>query len=749
MTNINFKSIRFNLFLLVVLTFIPLFILILENANNQKKRVHHEVKDNLRNISRHLFEQQKFIEGNTFQLLSVLGQFPEFKNCDTAKMNRMLHSLIIQNPTYAAILVVNPQGKMVASSMSYGNINVSDRKYFKDILQSHRFSIGEYSMDRLTQKPVIHYAYPIFNKDSSLVSIIIASFDLQNYDEFLKTTSLGKDVVYTFTDFNGTVIYKSPNDFKSIGNKESAIIFDHLKGIESEGSFSAKDNDDIEKVYSCHRLSVFPNETYMYIYAGMPEKIAFAEYHKQLSQNMFLWLITALFVAGCAYFFSFKYIIHPLDKMVETAKKIADGNLEVQTGFGKSSNELGKLAKAMDIMANKLFQRDSETKQVEKDLKKLKERFELAINSAKIGIWDWHLRTNSLIWDKNMFELYGLNPNEFGYDYDSWMVSIHPEDINHIQEEIRISLETFIPFRSEYRIIHPVTGIKHIRIFASPIKDKEGKPARLIGINMDISERKLWERKLNEAKEKAEKSDRLKSVFFADISHEIRTPLHGIIGFAQILKDNEITYQERIQYLDIIINSGHKLLNIISNIIDISLLDAGQLKLIVNECDITEINTDVYKYYDRLSQKEKKPFQFSLEVPTRKPLWILVDGFRLNQIYGVLIESILRISKKGMITMGYKVTEEHICCFVKTSDIIIDDERLENLFDKFKSLEDICGKSYGDNALNLVVCKGLIELMGGSMWANNLEGQTEFIFNIPYHPIENKVKLIEENSDLV
>lgn len=732
MSAINFRSIRFNLFILVLLIFIPLFGLIIQSAHNQKVRLHSFVMDNMLNVSRHLYEQQKFVEENTRQLLTVLSQLPELQNGDTHKTNKILHSLLEQNPIYAALLVVDLQGHLVSSGVPYVNLNVSDRKYFKDVLKTHSFSVGEFNKGRLTQKPVIHYAYPVFGHDSVMVSIIVASFDLQYYDRFLKTINLGKDANFTFVDHKGTIIFRCPNDFVSVGSKESSVILSQLKNDASEGTFNAKDKEGVNRLYGFQRISLAPDNPYMYIYAGLPEEIAFSEYRKSLSQNMLIWAIAAFFIICAAYVFSFRFIITPIDQMVKVAGLIADGNLDTKTGVNASSaNELGKLALAFDAMTDKLMQRENERNNAEKELKKLKERFELAINSAKIGIWDWHLKTNSLIWDKNMIDLYGIAPDDSEFNLDNWMECIHPEDVSAVQHKIYHSIEHDLPFRSEYRIIHPLNGIKYIRIFATPLKNKEGKPARLIGVNWDITERKVWELEIKEAKEKAENNDRLKSVFFADISHEIRTPLHGMIGFAQILKDSDISVHERLQYLDIIINSGNKLLNTISNIIDISLIDAGQLKLMKKECDISEIICEIYQYYEKLRLKENKQFQLKLEIDDADPVFFMTDGFRLNQIFTNLLDNAFRSTNSGVIIMGYKIINDQICCFVKDTNIAIDNDQLQTIFDKFKSMEEIPGTSYSGNGLDLAICKGLVELMGGTIRAHNTNDKTEFYFNLP------------------
>jgi len=386
---------------------------------------------------------------------------------------------------------------------------------------------------------------------------------------------------------------------------------------------------------------------------------------------------------------------------------------------------------AIDNMTEKLFQREIDRKKAEKDIKKMKERFELAINSADIGIWDWHIRNDFLIWDKNMFELYGALPDSFNYKLEGWKEFIHPEDLLIFEAELQNAIRYHKPFRSEFRIVNAIFGTKYIRIFASVIDDKENKPVRLIGVNWDITERKKLEFKLHEAKENAEAKNRLKSAFLADISHEIRTPLHGIIGFAQILKDNEITYLERMQYLDIIVGSGNKLLNTISNIIDISMLDAGQLKTNEKECNLHTLLLEVYDYYEKVRIKENKEIELVLETDIDEDFVLSVDGIRFNQIFFNLIDNAFKFTEKGEVQIGCHICNDELVCYVKDTGlgIPIESEHLSNIFDHFKNLEEgIKGNAGG---LGLAICKGLVELMGGHIWVVSQNTGSEFYFSLP------------------
>ena len=726
----KFKSIRIRLISLFSVIFIPLFSLIIYTSVEQKEKAHELAIDNALWIAQNLSQQQKFVEDNVKQLLTILSHLPEVKDIDTIRIHRLFSAVLGQNPYYASLLIVDSKGEMIASVKGSSKLNISDRKYFLDVLINKKFTAGEFTKGRLTRKPVIHYALPLFNSDSTIKAVLVTSFDVKYYDSFIKLPEFSDDIVFTFLDHKGIILYHSANISITNGLKERKDILKNFTNNNSAGTFTALGNDGINRLYGFKRLKGSNNDPYMYIYAGIPEKVAYADYNKTLYRNAIIMLLVALLVVALAYIFSNRYIIQPIDRLLNSAELISEGNLETQTDLIRSSSELGKLSIAIDQMTSKLRARDLERKKVEKDLTKLKERFELAINSANIGIWDWHIRNNSLIWDKNMFDLYGLSPENFDFNMENWKLLIHPSDLIKFNNQFTDAIRLQSPFRSEFRIQHSKLGIKYIRIFAAVILDKEKNPVRLIGVNWDITERKNLEQKLYESNEIVETKFKLKSAYLANISHEIRTPIHGIIGFTQILKSNKVTHTELIQYLDIIEISGNKLMVTMANIIDFQLLEAGQLKLILTNSSISEILVDVYQNQQLNSDKTKSNCSIVFD-SNNEDIHLLIDKQRVAQILITIIEHLKEINKNCDLHLGWEVDQNALICFVK-----VDTENTENIKN---GLFEICNSNVNTNnnnlaGLSLALSNSLAEYMGGKISADtNKDG---FCINLIL-PLEN------------
>jgi signal transduction histidine kinase/HAMP domain-containing protein len=709
----------------------PLCAILIYSSYEQKKQAIDFAKENALRVANSLALQQKFVEENTRQTLRILSEIPEIKSENPKNIYILLHSLMKQNLSYASLLLVDKDGNMIASGDGISKFNVGDQKYFKDVIKNKTFSVGEYTHGRLSNKQVIHYACPVFQSDSTIQSVIIVSFDLKTYDTIFNTFNLGKDAIFTFVDHNGTIIYNSPNSDIKTGSKGRSDLIKHLTDYKQEDSFISTGNDGIKRLYGISSLNLPQQKTYITILVGVPFKTAIAGFIKTLTNYAIIWVLAGLFIILFAYIFSVKAIVKPIDKLVTAAGLIANGNLNAQSNIKNSFSELGKLGATIDEMTFKLQQRETERNMALKDLKKLKERFELAVNSANIGIFDWHIPNNKLIWNKNMFALYGIDADTFSGQIDNWFECIHPNDKDLLKTILDTAIEKIQPFQSEFRIKLPNKSIKCIRLYGDVILDKKSKPVRLIGVNWDITEQKNWEHKLNDAREKAETSDKLKSAFLANISHEIRTPLHGIIGFAQILKNSDTSNQEKIQYLDIIIHSGNKLQNIISNIIDISLLDANQLNLIEKESDIPLMLKDLYTTFTNQKIQENKSFDFILEdMPTpQKPS--IADEFRIKQVFSNLLDNAFKFTDYGEIRFGYNYDKDQLVFFVKDTGIGISKKNSLTIFDRFKQIEYRFNRNYSGTGLGLAICKGLIELMGGKIWLERKNKGTDFYFSVP------------------
>ncbi|MDH5319777.1 MAG: PAS domain-containing protein, partial [Nitrospira sp.] len=219
-------------------------------------------------------------------------------------------------------------------------------------------------------------------------------------------------------------------------------------------------------------------------------------------------------------------------------------------------------------------------------------RLDLATRSGSIGVWDYHIRENKLVWDKRMYELYGYTVENFPGAYEAWTTRLHPEDRSYAQALLQAAIDGHGRFDTEFRLILPDQSVRHIKASADILKDERKRPVRMIGINYDITERKAAEAKLEqaardmetrnqelgEAHKKSLAATKAKSEFLASMSHEIRTPMNAIVAMADLLQETPLSTEQQ-EYVGRFSRAATSLLDLINDILDISKIEAGQLGL--------------------------------------------------------------------------------------------------------------------------------------------------------------------------
>lgn len=259
----------------------------------------------------------------------------------------------------------------------------------------------------------------------------------------------------------------------------------------------------------------------------------------------------------------------------------------------------------------------------------------------------------------------------------------------------------------------------------------------------DISERVKFERDLLAAKEKAEDADKLKTSFLANISHEIRTPMNGIMGFSELLLLNKYSDEEISDFAKVIYSSCTQLLNLINDIINISQIEAGQIKMNYTKTDIKKVIADLYELNKPIA--DRKGLEIVINYQNAESIHIAeTDETKLRQILGNLINNALKFTDKGQITLGYFLNDSEFEFFVKDNGIGINPEDHEMIFERFRQAHYGLSRSFGGTGLGLAICKSLVEMLGGRIWVSSKPNEgSEFRFTVPNKAISNYIEKTE------
>jgi ligand-binding sensor domain-containing protein/signal transduction histidine kinase/CheY-like chemotaxis protein len=244
---------------------------------------------------------------------------------------------------------------------------------------------------------------------------------------------------------------------------------------------------------------------------------------------------------------------------------------------------------------------------------------------------------------------------------------------------------------------------------------------------------------LEKAKERAEESDKLKSAFLANMSHEIRTPLNAIIGFINLLDEDQVPEDDKAEFYHIIQSNGFSLLNLINDIIDFSKIEAGQLDISFSELNLGELLNEINLIYDEelrrieKNQKGKLKIKMSKSFLDKVPV-LFTDHVRLKQIFSNLINNAIKFTREGTIEYGIRdlMKDKNITFYVKDTGIGIDRKNYEIIFDRFRKIEDDKITLFRGAGLGLSITKYLVEKLGGEIWLESEVGKgTEFFFKLP------------------
>ena len=354
-------SINRTLFLLLLLTMLPVVAILLYSSFEQKKLSVADAKKDIFLLTNAMAEVQKDQSHSVRQTLAVLSLLKEIQSLEGAEVSAIFKSIVWQNQAFHNIALVGLDGKIIASAIPFDvEVNLRDRKHIREAIEQRDFSVGEYVFGKIgTTVPVFPYAFPVFDENLALVAILTATIKLDYFADFHEIASLPGNSFISVTDHKGVrLFYYPPKISNPVGSTIQSKSWDTAQRLgkkDNRGSFSGSGSDGTHRIFAFEQIRVSRDSApYMYVWSGIPEKDILSAARKALARNMVLLFASMILSFVIFWFFGKKILIEPINRLIGLTQKFTEGRLSPSLEPPSGSDELRVLNDAFIDMATEI-----------------------------------------------------------------------------------------------------------------------------------------------------------------------------------------------------------------------------------------------------------------------------------------------------------------------------------------------------------------------------------------------------------
>ena len=586
------NSIRMNLILVVILGILPVLAVILTSGLERRQDEMEHAEHTTMRMAEYFASTQENEISRIREVLANLAASAPVQAMDIEACNELFRSYLGANPNYVNFALIAPDGEARASALPFQKQNLATRKEIIEALERNDFSVGEYSIGKVSKVPILPVALPVKNGRGETIGVVLASLRLHDYSRIFEQARLPAGSFMALVDHDGVRLYYYPQkDTNPLGGRIASSAWERMQAIDREGLFTTVSADGTPRVLAVQRLSSGPNQRpYLNICVGIPEHIVMAT-ADEVTMRYLRWLIFSLLLSSlCAWYVGRFGIVARVNRLVSLARRLGEGDLSARTELSGADDSLGQLEFSLNVMA--------------------------------------------------------------------------------------VSLER------------------------------------------DHSARQEMEDNLRHSWTQAEAANQAKSEFLANMSHEIRTPLNGIVGMLQLLEVSVVEETER-QFCTLAIQSANRLTRLLSDILDLSRIEAGKMQL----------RSETFHLHDMLRQTVdlfmpiavQSNIALKLHLDPNLPKLVVGDQLRLHQVLMNLVGNAYKFTQNGHVSVRVdalspgKNGAARILFTVSDTGCGISDQALSTLFKPFTQASQGFTRQYQGAGLGLTICKQLVGLMGGTM----------------------------------
>ncbi|MEF3697916.1 ATP-binding protein [Desulfolutivibrio sp.] len=467
---------------------------------------------------------------------------------------------------------------------------------------------------------------------------------------------------------------------------------------------------------------LYVNQGYCHFFEKCREAMVGAKWHTIVDENDLSWIQEKL--AG----------LNPQSPIVTIENRIV--NSKGDTRWVQFSNR-AFFDEAGTIVEIQSVGRDiTERKLSEEALQKSEARLHKAQQISNAGSWEYDIRLNKIWGSEEAITIYGMAPRSSHFIPIEEIEACIPEH-KRVHRALVDLIDSGKPYDLEFEIRPADNSPPKVIISKAELeKDPSGKPLRVCGVIQDVTNRKRAEQALQEAMLQAEAASRAKSEFLANMSHEIRTPLNGVMGMLQLIEESQLDDEQR-EYAKNALTAAKRLTRLLSDILDLSKIEAGRLSLCVSQFDLRTVEQSIMDLFAVAARE--KGLELSFAIDAKLPAALIGDEARLLQILFNLIGNSIKFTDHGKIAVGISplpFTENAPCRILFTisdTGIGISDEHAKAIFEPFVQGENAYVRSYQGAGLGLSIVRRLVALMGGELALESTPGHgATFYLSLPF-----------------
>jgi PAS domain S-box-containing protein len=449
-----------------------------------------------------------------------------------------------------------------------------------------------------------------------------------------------------------------------------------------------------------------------------------------------------LLIAGLVALLLGRWLVAPIRQLIIATEQIAGGDLHRRAPLA-GCDEFRQLAVSFNIMSEHLhFHYADLERQVEQrtaEIRSAMEQLNDAQHIAQIGSWELDLNNNQLTWSDEIYQLFEIDPEQFGATYEAFLNSIHPEDRDAVNAVYNRSLQAREPYEITHRLLMPDGRIKYVTERGVSYFDSAGNPIRSVGTVQDVTKLKQAEmslKDLNEelerrvqkrtellfnAKEEAERANSAKSEFLSRMSHELRTPMNAIMGFAQLLETDRETplTPDQADNVREIFHAGKHLLELINEVLDLARIETGRIELSMEPVEVPSLIGECVALLQPLTSEHRLELKLAID----RTCTVQADRLRLRQILLNLLSNAVKYNRDhGSVQIACQFgAEGKVRISVHDNGRGIAPEALPRLFKPFERIESAYDGIEG-TGIGLALSKRLVEAMNGSIGVESIAG---------------------------